>query len=40
MTEETRLRPEVAQFQVPVLHRSLSQLVTSIGGFCATCTAM
>ncbi len=40
MTEETRLRLEVAQFQVPVLHRSLSQLVTSIGGFCATCTAM
>jgi omega-6 fatty acid desaturase (delta-12 desaturase) len=40
MTEEMRLRREVARFQAPLLHKSLIQLATSIGGFLATCTAM
>ena len=40
MTEEANLRREVARFQAPLLHQSLSQLATSIGGFLATCAAM
>jgi len=40
MTEEMQLRREVARFQAPLLHKSLIQLATSIGGFLATCTAM
>lgn len=40
MTEQTDLRREVAQFRTPVLAKSLSQLVTSFGGFFATCAAM
>ncbi len=34
------LRREVAQFQAPILSSSLSQLLTSFGGFFATCAAM
>ena len=40
MSDQTRLRREVAVFQAPVLRKSLSQLATSIGGFLATCAAM
>ncbi|MEO3431354.1 fatty acid desaturase [Pelagibius sp. CAU 1746] len=40
MSDQAILRREVAQFQAPVLRKSLFQLVTSIGGFCATCAAM
>ena len=38
--DQASLRREVAQFQAPVLHKSVSQLVTSVGGFLATCAAM
>ena len=34
------LRREVARFQTPILHKSLIQIVTSFGGFFATCAAM
>jgi omega-6 fatty acid desaturase (delta-12 desaturase) len=40
MTGKTNLRREVAQFQVPILRTSVSQLTTSFGGFFATCAAM
>jgi acyl-lipid omega-6 desaturase (Delta-12 desaturase) len=40
MNEETPLRRELARFQAPLLHRSLSQLTTSMGGFLATCATM
>lgn len=40
MSNQANLRREVAQFQAPVLHKSLFQLATSIGGFLATCAAM
>lgn len=40
MTDQTRLRLEVARFQAPVLRKSLSQLASSVGGFLATCAAM
>jgi omega-6 fatty acid desaturase (delta-12 desaturase) len=40
MTGKTSLRREVAEFQAPILRKSLSQLTTSFGGFFATCAAM
>lgn len=40
VTGKPNLRREVAQFQAPILHKSLSQLTTSFGGFFATCAAM
>jgi len=40
MTGQTSLRRTVADFQVPLLRQSLSQLTTSFGGFFATCAAM
>src|SRR3546814_5337414 len=40
MTDQASLRSEVAQFQKPVLRRSLSQLATSVGGFLASCASM
>ena len=35
-----QLRQRVARYQEPILRKSLSQMVTSIGGFVAVCTAM
>jgi omega-6 fatty acid desaturase (delta-12 desaturase) len=40
MTNETSLRREVAEFQAPVLRKSLFQVATSFGGFFATCAAI
>ncbi len=40
MTKETTLRRQVAQFQAPILRKSVSQLTTSFGGFFGTCAAM
>ncbi len=40
MSEKTSLRRQVAQFQGPILRKSLSQLLTSFGGFFASCAAM
>ncbi|HSS66151.1 MAG TPA: fatty acid desaturase, partial [Gammaproteobacteria bacterium] len=40
MTGKPNLRREVAQFQAPILRKSLSQLTTSFGGFFATCATM
>ncbi len=34
------LKRRVARFQTPVLHRSLAQTLTSIGGYLAVCAAM
>ena len=34
------LRHRIADFQTPVLHKSLAQIVTSVGGFLAVCAAM
>ena len=34
------LRHRIADFQTPVLHKSLVQIVTSVGGFLAVCGAM
>lgn len=39
MAGNMKLRREVAQFQTPILRKSLSQLATSFGGFFATCAA-
>lgn len=39
-TGKSSLRRELAQLQAPVLRKSLSQLLTSFGGFFATCAAM
>ncbi len=39
-TGNASLRREMAPFQAPILRRSLSQLLTSFGGFFATCAAM
>jgi omega-6 fatty acid desaturase (delta-12 desaturase) len=36
----SRVRSKAAQFQGPILHRSLIQIATSFGGFFATCGAM
>lgn len=35
-----QLRQQVARYQAPILRKSLLQLVTSMGGFVAVCTAM
>src|ERR1700731_2396501 len=40
MSELKDMLSGVAAFQHPVLGRSLGQLATSLGGFCATCAAM
>ena len=40
MIGKTKLRRDVARFQAPILRKSLSQIVTSFGGFFATCAAM
>lgn len=40
VTDQATLRREAAQFQRPVLHRSLGQMATSFGGFAVTCAAM
>ena len=40
MTKTASLRREVACFQAPILHKSLFQVMTSFGGFFATCAAM
>jgi omega-6 fatty acid desaturase (delta-12 desaturase) len=40
MTGQRSLRCEVAQFQAPILRKSVSQVTTSFGGFFATCAAM
>ena len=39
-TDSHDLRRRVARFQTPVLHKSLAQTLTSIGGFLAVCAAM
>lgn len=39
-TGKTSLRRQVAQFQGPILRKSVFQLATSFGGFFATCSAM
>ncbi len=40
MIGKAHLRRKVARFQTPILHKSLSQIATSFGGFFATCAAM
>jgi omega-6 fatty acid desaturase (delta-12 desaturase) len=40
MTEQLELRHHARRFQAPILGKSLSQTVTSFGGFFATCAAM
>jgi omega-6 fatty acid desaturase (delta-12 desaturase) len=40
MSELADLRQNARRFQVPILGKSLSQAVTSFGGFFATCAAM
>lgn len=40
MTKEQALLHEVSRFQNPILRKSLSQIVTSFGGFFATCATM
>jgi hypothetical protein len=40
MTGQRSLRCEVAQFQAPILRKSVCQFTTSFGGFFATCPAM
>jgi omega-6 fatty acid desaturase (delta-12 desaturase) len=40
MDDRTDLRQGVRRFQAPVVSRSLGQVVTSFGGFFATCAAM
>lgn len=40
MIDRKTLRRELAQFQVPVLRKSVSQVVTSFGGFGISCAAI
>ena len=40
MTEQTNVRQEAARFRTPVPGKSLCQIITSFGGFFATCAAM
>jgi omega-6 fatty acid desaturase (delta-12 desaturase) len=40
MPERDHLRRQVRAYQLPVLHKSLSQLATSFGGFFVTCAVM
>jgi omega-6 fatty acid desaturase (delta-12 desaturase) len=40
MIDRKSLRSELAQFQEPVLRKSISQVVTSFGGFCISCAAI
>jgi omega-6 fatty acid desaturase (delta-12 desaturase) len=40
MSGKTDLRRKVAQFQAPILRKSVSQITISFGGFFATCAAM
>lgn len=40
MNEQTDLRHHASSFQAPILGKSLSQTVTSFGGFFATCAVM
>lgn len=39
-SDHASLRKAVRRYQAPILHKSLSQLATSFGGFFATCAAM
>ncbi|MQX38411.1 fatty acid desaturase [Roseospira navarrensis] len=40
MTKKNSLRQDTKDFQSPIAGRSISQIVTSFGGFLATCAAM
>ncbi len=40
MADKANLRRKVALFQAPILRKSLSQLITSFGGFFAVCATM
>jgi omega-6 fatty acid desaturase (delta-12 desaturase) len=40
MTQKSRLRQDTTAFQAPILSKSIVQIVTSFGGFLATCAVM